>query len=101
MKKWFGNDEDGLSIQDVIALGAFLSWLGISGAFAYFAIVGTLTDIQVNFYSTFIWLPTTVVGGVFGVRAIGGLMTKRQSGYSQVPYYGEDAYADYGNKPPI
>lgn len=70
--KWFGNDQDGLSIQDVIALGAFLSWLGISGAFAYFALTGMLTEIQVSFYSTFIWLPTTVVGGVFGVRAISG-----------------------------
>lgn len=89
--RWFANDEDGLSIQEFIALGAFLTWLGISATFAWFAITGNLTSIQVDFYSTFIWLPTTVVGGVFGVKAIGGVMTRWQSrryseGYNRWDY---------------
>lgn len=104
MSKRFWDNADGLSIQDIIALGAFVAWLGMSAAFGWFAIIGTLTPVQVDFYSTFIFLPTTVVGGVFGVRAVGGIVRQRQRNQSDNhQHWGEDVdvYENFKHGPPI
>ena len=68
--KSFLTDEDGLSVQDIIALTSFLAWLGVSGAWAFIALTGAITEAMIDFYASFTLLPLAVVGGVFGVTAV-------------------------------
>lgn len=68
--KSFLTDEDGLSVQDIIALTSFLAWLGVSGVWAFMALTGAITEAMIDFYASFTLLPLAVVGGVFGVTAV-------------------------------
>lgn len=96
---WFGNDKDGLSIQDFIGLGAFIMWAMVSGM--YLRQLSTITSIQVDFYGAFMILPVTVVGGVYGVRALGGAIENWQNRRQLNSYLGDDTYANNRNEPPV
>ena len=72
----FITDDDGLTIQDFVAALTFLAWLTVSAYMTYVAVQGQLTEALVDFYGTFCMVPLTVVGGVFGVRAVNSYVKK-------------------------
>ena len=76
----FITDDDGLTIQDFVAALTFLAWLAVSAYMTYVAVQGQLTKELVDFYSTFCMVPLTVVGGVFGVRAVNTYVKKSKRG---------------------
>jgi len=61
MIKIFFNDGDGLTLVEAIAIIIIITWIGVTGWILY-----NPTETAILFYKDFIWMPMTVVGGLFG-----------------------------------
>ncbi len=68
--KWFGNDEDGLTLSDVVGIIVITLWVIVTSYLVYVMLKKELTCIMIDFYSVFLWLPLLVVGSLFGESVI-------------------------------
>lgn len=87
--KWFGNDNDGLALSDMVGIIIIIMWLVTTSYMLYMLYMGKLTAIMIDFYSVFLWLPLIVVGSLFGesvVSFIGkGRLPNLTSGKQRLP----------------
>lgn len=68
--KWFGNDRDGLTLSDIVGIIVIMMWVIVTSYLVYVMLRKELTDIMIDFYSVFLWLPLLVVGSLFGESVI-------------------------------
>lgn len=62
--KWFGNDADGLSLLDTVAIVVMLLWLVITAVLTYKMLNSCLVDLDTVFYKIFLTAPTVLITGL-------------------------------------
>lgn len=71
--KAFWNNEEGLTLQEFVAVVVMLMWVLVTGVILYNMIYHEITQAMIDFYSVLGWMPLGVIGGLFGERAFANL----------------------------
>lgn len=69
----FATDSDGLTLIESVAIAIIVIWVGVTGLILF-----NLNNMSIEFYNIFIWMPMTVVSGLFG-QGITGQILRRTS----------------------
>jgi hypothetical protein len=95
--KTFYNDEDGFTLGDMIAIIVMGTWFVVTVLIVVLVLTGTikLTRLVIDFYDSFLNVPIGVIVGLYGQRAISGVITKfsrvRNAGEENSPQRTDDA----------
>lgn len=75
--RWFGNDADGISLLDAVAIIIVLLWLVITVVLTYKMLDSCLVELDTVFYKIFLTAPTVLITGLVNKTSItrgGGLI---------------------------